>query len=298
MKAIKLLMLIVGSVAFTVVLALILGALSVSGVINMEAVRVLLFIAWLVGIAGVVGSEIVCSRPWKHYVSIGLIFAVVFGGGLILLDQWIVRTKAEQDARATPPPLPKKITNPPIPPAIAFVRTPKNPPRALVQKNTVSGNQNVVGNTVTQGSGGISQIGNGNTVVVPQPKIAEDTPRGPIGVLNHEGAIADFTCSNINVPNGTAVDNHGQFEAHNSTINGTSQPCTPEEEKYQGLESLLRDTRYPHFEDVQVQRVWARTSLNFISTEFGEKKAEEFKSQPGTKERIEFIRKLRDSLRP
>jgi hypothetical protein len=147
MRAIKLLMLLVGSAAFTAVMALILAALSIYGIINMGAARVLLFIAWLIGIAGVVGSEIVCSKPWKHYVSIGLIFAVVFGGSLIWLDQWAARTKAEQDARTTVPPLPRGITNPPAPPAIAFVKTPKR----LLNLPPVTGNNNTVGSQICPG---------------------------------------------------------------------------------------------------------------------------------------------------
>jgi hypothetical protein len=162
-------MLLVGSAAFTAVMGLILAALSVYGIFNMGAARTLLFIAWLIGVAGVVGSEIVCSKPWRHYVSIGLIFAIVFGGGLIWLDQWAVRTKAEQDriAKIPPPILPAKITNT-LPPAFALVKTPK--PHAKPPSNIVIGNHNVTGNTITQGAGSIARVGGTDNITqIPAP---------------------------------------------------------------------------------------------------------------------------------
>jgi hypothetical protein len=74
---------------------------------------------------------------------------VVSGYGGYSLDSWAVKKKAEMDARAIPPPLPKEVTKPPIPPAIAFLKTAKRPPKAPI--NVVVGDQNVTGNKITGG---------------------------------------------------------------------------------------------------------------------------------------------------
>ncbi|HVS90004.1 MAG TPA: hypothetical protein VHF01_17515 [Candidatus Acidoferrum sp.] len=171
---------LIGSAAVSLATTLITAALTTYGVISIPAARLLLALAGIVLIAGITTSDYLCDRSWKHVWSVGLIAMLVIGSGLIWLDRWAVAKKTELDAHSTPPPLSKAIANPPAPPAIAFVKTPKRLPKPLAPSNTVKGNQNVTGNTVTGNSnvlGGqvcpngicIGGDNNGTAIVNPQP---------------------------------------------------------------------------------------------------------------------------------
>jgi hypothetical protein len=60
-------------------------------------------------------------------------------------------------------------------------------------QDAVVGSQNVVGNTVTQGPGGISQIGNGDTVVVPAKKSPEEKTPGELLSQGFHEKITHYT---------------------------------------------------------------------------------------------------------
>jgi len=158
----KLIKVVIGSAAFSLVVTLITAALSIYGIIDMEAARILLFVAWLIGTAGVVTSEIVCSRPWKHVVSVGLVAAVIFASGLIWLDHWAASKKKELDAH-TALHL-EKVTKAPSPPAFAYK---KAPPRELQSPSGAKSNQQQSGSQNTQtgpieNKGGCTVVTGGN----------------------------------------------------------------------------------------------------------------------------------------
>jgi len=133
-------------------------------------------------------------------------------------------------------------------------------------------------------------IGNGTTIIPPQPRASEDASlNGPIGVLNRKGAKSSFTCSVINVPNGTAVDNRGQFDADHVAINGTSPPCTPSEEKIGAIDFLLKVRSAPG---------WDGLVVKVLGDKFDQQAVEAFTSQPDYGKKIEFLKKLRESINP
>jgi hypothetical protein len=109
----------------------------------------MLIFAGLVLIGGITTSDYLCDKSWTHVCAVGLITMVVVSGSLIWLDHWAISKKTEQEAHTAPPPLPKRITNAPSLPPIAFVRTPKRPRKSSEPSNTVTGNQNVTGNKIT-----------------------------------------------------------------------------------------------------------------------------------------------------
>ena len=270
------------------------AALNTYGVIDVSAARWELFLAGLVILGAVTTSDFLCDKSWKHVLTVFALSVVLVGAGLFWLDDWAIRKKSEIESR-TMPPLPRAVIKPPIPPAIAYM----NPRKSSSPKNVVSDNQNVVGNTVTQGTGGISQIGNGNTLIVPQSKPAEDVPHGPVGILNREGAKATLVCSEINIPNGTAIDNRGELNGDHLNVNGTSPPCTPTQKKISAIDMLLDEPTKPSFkENALEERAWVRFAIVVLRDQFDEHIAGDFAAQSDTEKRIEFLKELRKSLHP
>jgi len=137
----------IGCAAVSLASTFITSALATYGIIDISTARRLLFSAGIVLVAGITTSDYLCDKSWKHVTAVGLLSTVIIGGSLFWLDGWAIRKKAEIDARAIPPPLPKTITNAPRPPVFALIKTPKNIPK--LPTNVVVGNQNVTGNTIT-----------------------------------------------------------------------------------------------------------------------------------------------------
>jgi hypothetical protein len=255
---------------------------------------VFLFFAGIILVSGAITCDCLCGRSWKHYCAVGSISTIVVFGGAWYLDKWAVRTKAEQDriAKIPSPTLPTKITNVP-PPTFAFKKTPPNTPRTA-STNTVTGNQNAVGNTVTQGAGGISQIGNGNTVIVPQAKIVEDAaPSSPVAVYIAPGARLNATCSVIAGPNGKGIENHGEVNLDHSSVNA-AQLCSPSQIKASYIDGLISETAAPSFRE----NSWTRFCVDVLGGEFGAQVAKDFAAQSNLEKRIEFLKKLKASLQP
>jgi hypothetical protein len=124
------------------------AALTTYGVINVSAARWELFLAGLVIVGALTTSDYLCDKSWKHILTVFALSVVLVGTGLFWLDGWALRTKAEQDAHTTPPPLAKEITRPPVPPKIAYLKTPPKP-KSSGPTNIATGNQNVTGNAIT-----------------------------------------------------------------------------------------------------------------------------------------------------
>jgi hypothetical protein len=164
--------LIISSAAFSLVVTLVIAALAVYGIINIGAARFLLFVAWLIGTAGVVTSETVCSKPWKRTVLVGSFFAAIFGGGLAWLDHWAISEKAQQEALTTPPP-----TKPPSATTLALQKS--RQPAQRLTATVVSGSH------VQQHSEGDNSpniIGSGNTVTINPLLPKSETPAFAVAV--------------------------------------------------------------------------------------------------------------------
>jgi hypothetical protein len=118
------------------------------------AARVLLGLAVLIGVLGIMLSEWISLKPWRHVLGVGILAFVILGLLAWRLDVWAVG-KAKMDAATLPPPA---APPPPVPPTIAFVKPESKTAKGLI----VTGNTNTTGNTVTQGAGSIAQIGGSN----------------------------------------------------------------------------------------------------------------------------------------
>jgi hypothetical protein len=128
---------------------LLLGAVAMSGKFSQIAANLC-----LVGVCTVGAIGILRAAAHQPRVSLGGVLMLV--GFCLIISHWI-RPPATNIA-LPPPQVPK-------PPAIAFDKTPKQLPQRPL--NIVTGNQNVTGNTVTQGPGSIAQLGgSGNTATV------------------------------------------------------------------------------------------------------------------------------------
>jgi hypothetical protein len=139
----------IGSAAVSLAATFLTAALATYGIIDVSSARILLLLAGVVLVAGITTSDYFCARPPGHVLKVGLVSMIVVGGLLVWLDHWAIGKRAEIEARTSPPSLPRKITTPPKPPELAFVKTPKMRPPT----NVVTGNQNVTGNVITQGPG-------------------------------------------------------------------------------------------------------------------------------------------------
>jgi len=146
-RAVELVAMVLGSAILALVVCLILAGISASGVLTMELTRIFFWIALAIAIVGTVLGLLLMSHPKKVAVIGGLCAAALLGSGLIGLDTWLHKKKAEQDAANKPPVMLAQINPSPAPKVLS--KTPKS-----WFAPTVS-NGNVFGNTVR---------GNNNTV--------------------------------------------------------------------------------------------------------------------------------------
>lgn len=139
---------VLASSALSLVIAFILFALTIYGIMPLIVARIFLGLAVLIGVFGIVSSEYLSSKPWKQ-LSAGVVSLLVLGLLAWWIDTWgaKVRAKNETANSLSALTLAKSLITPPIPPAFAFIKTSNNSPIR------VKGNQNVVGNTITQGPG-------------------------------------------------------------------------------------------------------------------------------------------------
>ncbi len=127
---------------------------------------------------------------------------------------------------------------------------------------------------------------------------ATETHAGPIGLYNAEGGKASLTCSVINAPNGKAIENHGDVLADHLSINAPPS-CTPSQKKIGTINVLLTETAEPSFiGNPSKEGDWAWFSTRVLSGEFDEQVAKDFAAQPDTGKKIEFLKKLKESLNP
>jgi len=72
-------------------------------------------------------------------------------------------------------------------------------------------------------------------------------------------------------------------------INGTSPPCTPSEEKIGAIDFLLKVRSAPG---------WDGLVVKVLGDKFDQQAVEAFTSQPDYGKKIEFLKKLRESINP
>jgi hypothetical protein len=84
-----------GGAIFAVVLALVVAALQIAGVINMNLARLLLVAAWFVAVVGVTAS--LHNAPAKHVAIAAAVTGIPLGAFLIILERWIVRTVRKRE---------------------------------------------------------------------------------------------------------------------------------------------------------------------------------------------------------
>lgn len=92
----KLLRGILASAVVTLFLGGIWEYLTLAGVISMGLARVFLVIAWIVGVAGVIVSELVWKKSLKHRALIGAGVAVLLGAAFLGLDRWAIHHRSSQ----------------------------------------------------------------------------------------------------------------------------------------------------------------------------------------------------------
>jgi hypothetical protein len=130
----------------------------------------------------------------------------------------------------------------------------------------------------------------------PGPK--DVPPSGPIGVYNAPGAKFSATCSVINGPNGKAIENHGEMNLDRSSVNAP-QSCSPSQIKASEIDGLISETSEPSFRgNASRENAWTRFSIAVLGGEFDEHVAKDFAAQPDLEKRLEFLKKLKDSLQP
>lgn len=112
---------ILASAALALVCAFVFASLTVYGVIDTGLARILLAIAWVIGVAGTAISDFVWEKGKKYRVVAPLVVAFVLGASFSRLDAFVLVTKSEQAktelekqkpiaSSPTPVPLPTKST--------------------------------------------------------------------------------------------------------------------------------------------------------------------------------------------
>ena len=86
---------------FALFAALVIAALQIGGVISMAVVKILLVVAWLVGVGGIVLSGIMLAHPPRHKIVVSGGAAIILGGLLLWLNSWI----AAHGPRTIPAPI-------------------------------------------------------------------------------------------------------------------------------------------------------------------------------------------------
>ena len=94
------------------ILALFVGAifeyLSVAGVIDMGAARIILFFAWGVGTVGVIGSEVVSGQSRQRKLAVSILAPSVLAVLLFFFDRWAIRHRHVEQGTA-PNPIPTQL---------------------------------------------------------------------------------------------------------------------------------------------------------------------------------------------
>jgi hypothetical protein len=174
-RAVKFLLALLSCGVIALIVALILAGISESGVVAVQITHFLFWIAFITSIVAAPLAAWVFFKSTKHALAALLLAAIIIGGGLWWLDNKLGQMKAAQDAaNRPPPPLPTKLVNTPGP-RVAIVKTPKSWLASTSPTNQVSGNGNVVGNSIrgnnnglvgsiSLGSGSIAQVGGSGNV--------------------------------------------------------------------------------------------------------------------------------------
>jgi hypothetical protein len=84
-----------GSAIFAVVVALVVAAFQIAGVINMNLARLLLAAAWFVAVFGVTAS--LHNAPAKHLAIAASVTGIPLGVFLMILERWIDRTVRKRE---------------------------------------------------------------------------------------------------------------------------------------------------------------------------------------------------------
>ncbi len=94
----KLLRGLLGSGVFALVVAAVCAYLSLPGVIDIFAARIVLCFGWFVAVVGVFVSETLCEQSVKHRLIYTLSTALILGVAFKALDAWTLGYKANQQA--------------------------------------------------------------------------------------------------------------------------------------------------------------------------------------------------------
>ncbi|HEY5238676.1 MAG TPA: hypothetical protein VIJ62_09880 [Rhizomicrobium sp.] len=171
-----------GSNILALVIASIFEYLSLRGFITVNHAWIVLLIVWLLGIVGIVFSEIVWGRDMQHRVRLGIISAIVLAALLFGFDRLITYSMTGRwgsivdVAQAQAPPSP--------------------PPKASANTQT--------GSSSGQGGIGINNGTQNNTFYPPSmSKPNSDlaaTFNGPCNNVNQKGGTATFNCPTYGIP--------------------------------------------------------------------------------------------------
>jgi hypothetical protein len=83
------------SAILALVATCVFAALTLYGVVSMEAARILLAIAWFIAVAGIVASGLWSNASRRFKIGVPIVAALVLAIGFWRLDAWVVRQKAE-----------------------------------------------------------------------------------------------------------------------------------------------------------------------------------------------------------
>jgi len=119
-KTIEVVLAILGCAIVSLVVGLVLAGLGASGVIDMQITHALFWLAFVIGVIAAPLATWLIIPSWKHCLAALVSTAVVFGGGLLWLDSWLLAKKAVQDAANLPP---KSIYRTPPAPSIPITKT-------------------------------------------------------------------------------------------------------------------------------------------------------------------------------
>lgn len=97
---------LLASGALALFVTLLIAALALGGVISMAAVRVCLFLAWVVGIVGILASESFLAQPLEHKKLISAGLGIVLAAVLFGFDRWIESYGSKLPAPKQPESLP------------------------------------------------------------------------------------------------------------------------------------------------------------------------------------------------
>jgi hypothetical protein len=118
-------------------------------------------------------------------------------------------------------------------------------------------------------------------------------PSGPVAVYNAAGGKFYATCSTINGPNGRALENHGEAITDRVGFNAP-QPCSPSELKAAAIDMLISVTSEPSFRE----NAWTSFCVAVLGDQFDDHVVKDFAAKADLEKKIEFLKKLKTSLKP